>query len=56
MIAAAAYAARGLELPFSMGSRPRLSADAAFAACWNPRAGARGIVLINPRPAAVLWI
>ena len=29
MIAAAAYAARGMELPFSMGLRPRLSAGAA---------------------------
>ena len=26
----------GVELPCSMGSRPRLSADAAFAAYWNP--------------------
>ena len=45
VIAAAAYAARGMELPFSMGLRPRLSADAAFAAYWNPRAGARGIII-----------
>ena len=36
MIAAAAYAARGMELSGSMGSRPRLSADAAFAAYSNP--------------------
>ncbi len=29
----------------SMGLRPRLSAAAAFAAYWNPRADARGIVI-----------
>ena len=34
--AVAAYAARGMEMPVSMGLRPRLSADAAFAAYWNP--------------------
>ena len=31
-----------LALNFSMGLRPRLSADAASAAYWNPRAGASG--------------
>ena len=36
MIAVAAYAARGMELLGSMGLRPRLHADAAFAAYWNP--------------------
>ena len=33
-----------------MGSRPRLSADAAFAAYWNPRAGTRGIITKIPVP------
>ncbi len=47
MIAAAAYAARGMELPFSMGLRPRLSADAAFAAYSNPGL-APGDYSINP--------
>ena len=51
MIAAAAYAARGMELPFSMGLRPRLSADAAFAAYSNPRAGARGLFYESCPPA-----
>ena len=46
-IAAAAYAARGMELPFSMGLRPRLSADAAFAAYSNPGL-APGDYSINP--------
>ena len=49
MIAAAAYAARGMELPFSMGSRPRLSADAAFAAYSNPGL-APGDYSMNPVP------
>ena len=47
MIAAAAYAARGMQLPFSMGLRPRLSADAAFAAYSNPGL-APGDYSINP--------
>ena len=33
----------GGTIPFSMGLRPRLSADAAFAAFWNPGLAARGI-------------
>ena len=33
-----------LSLKFSMGLRPRLSAGAAFAAYWKPRAGASGII------------
>ena len=40
--AVAAFAARRLSCPFSMGLRPRLSAVAASAAYWNPRAGASG--------------
>ena len=31
----------------SMGLRPRLSAAAAFAAYWNPRVGARGIISLR---------
>ena len=50
MIAAAAYAARGMELPFSMGLRPRLSADAAFAAFWNPGLAPGGLSFKNPVP------
>ena len=49
MIAAAAYAARGMELPFSMGLRPRLSADAAVAAYSNPGL-TPGDYSINPVP------
>ena len=50
MIAAAAYAARGMEPPFSMGLRPRLSADAAFAAFWNPGLAPGGLSFKNPVP------
>ncbi len=60
MIAAAAYAARGMELPFSNGAclasarpapglRPRLSADAAVAAYSNPGL-TPGDYSINPVP------
>ena len=52
MIAAAAYAARGM-LPFSMGLRPRLSADAAFAAYSNPGL-APGDYSMNPVPCRVV--
>ena len=55
MIAAAAYAARGMELPFSMGSRPRLSADAAFAAYSNPGL-APGDYSINPVPLGKVFV
>ena len=55
MIAAAAYAARGMELPFSMGLRPRLSADAAFAAYSNPRL-APGDYSINPVPLGKVFV
>ena len=57
MIAAAAYAARGMELPFSMGSRPRLSADAAFAAYSNPRLAPGDYLFKNsfpPRSVVIL--
>ena len=40
-----------------MGLRPRLSADAAFAAFWNPRADTRGISfqeILSPRSVVVL--
>ena len=55
MIAAAAYAARGMELPFSMGSRPRLSADAAFAAYSNPGL-APGDYSMNPVPLGKVFV
>ena len=66
MIAAAAYAARGMELPFSNGaclasarpapgSRPRLSADAAFAAYSNPGL-APGDYSMNPVPLGIVFV
>ena len=55
MIAAAAYAARGMELPFSMGLRPRLSADAAFAAYSNPGL-APGDYSMNPVPLGKVFV
>ena len=33
-----------------MGSRPRLSADAAFAAYWNPGLAPGGLSINNPGP------
>ena len=54
MIAAAAYAARGMELPFSMGLRPRLSADAAFAAYWNPGLAPGGLSFKILSPGSVV--
>ena len=55
MIAAAAYAAWGMKLPFSMGSRPRLSADAAFAAYSNPGL-APGDYSMNPVPLGIVFV
>ena len=55
MIAAAAYAARGMELPFSMGSRPRLSADASFAAYSNPGL-VPGDYSMNPVPLGIVFV
>ena len=55
MIAAAAYAARGMELSGSMGSRPRLSADAAFAAYSNPGL-APGDYSMNPAPLGKVFV
>ena len=55
MIAAAAYAARGM-LPFSMGLRPRLSADAAFAAYSNPGLAPGGLFheILSPCSVVIL--
>ena len=54
MIAAAAYAARGMELSGSMGSRPRLSAAAAYAAPLEPPGWRPGTIYLKiPFPPAV---
>ena len=53
--AVAAYAARGMELFGSMGLRPRLSADAAFAAYSNPGL-APGDYSMNPVPLGKVFV
>ena len=54
---AAAYAARGIELPFSMGLRPRQSADAALAARLEPpgwRPGDCHLKILSPGSVVIL--
>ena len=51
-----AYAARGLELPHTMGLRLRLHENAAFVAKLDPpRAGARGIILWKALISRRVW-